>query len=49
MKVRKKDNAQGRMSVAGSVFRSGRKGDGVEVKDGCLSVVVVPKGEVERK
>ena len=25
------------------------KGDRPEVKDGCLSFVVVPKGEVERK
>jgi len=25
------------------------KGDGLEVKDGCLSFVVVPKGEAERK
>ena len=26
-----------------------RKGNGLEVKDGCLSFVVVPKGEAERK
>ncbi len=35
-------------SGAGAVGSDG-KSDGLEVKDGCLSFVVVPKGEVERK
>ena len=37
------------MSVVGSVVGPDRKGGGLEVKDGCLGLVAVPKGEVERK
>jgi hypothetical protein len=37
------------MSVAGSVVEPDRMGDGVEVKDGCLSLVVISKDEVEGK
>jgi small subunit ribosomal protein S7e len=38
-----------RAAGSGGVVGSDGKGDGLEVKDGCLSFVVVPKGEVERK
>ena len=37
------------MLVAVSIVGPDRKVDELEVKDGCLSLVVVPKGEVERK
>jgi len=36
-------------AVGGGAVGPDGKGDGLEVKDGCLSFVVVPKGEVERK
>ena len=36
-------------AAGGGVVGPDGKGDGLEVKDGCLSFVVVPKGEVERK
>ena len=37
------------MPVVGSVVGPDRKGGVLEVKDECLGLVVVPKGEVERK
>jgi hypothetical protein len=37
-----------RAAGGGAVGPDG-KGDGLEVKGGCLTFVVVPKGEVERK
>jgi hypothetical protein len=36
-------------AAGGGIVGPDGKGDGLEVKDGCLSFVVVPKGEVERK
>jgi small subunit ribosomal protein S7e len=36
-------------AVGGGVVGPEGKGDGLEVKDGCLSFMVVPKGEVEWK
>jgi len=36
-------------AAGGGAVGPDRKGDGPEVKDRCLSFVVVPKGEVERK
>jgi len=36
-------------AAGGGVVGPDGKGDGPEVKDGCLSLVVVPKGDVERK
>jgi len=36
-------------AAGGGAVEPDGKGDGLEVKDGCLSFVVVPKGEVKQK
>jgi Cns1/TTC4 Wheel domain len=38
----------GKKMTLRDVYKMG-KGDGFEVKDGCLTFVVVPKGDVEKK
>jgi hypothetical protein len=51
LKVGRKMTLRDVCRVAGGNGAVGLDGtsDGLEVKDGCLSFVVVPKGEVERK
>lgn len=51
LKVGRKMTLRDVCRVAGGSGAAGLDGksDGLEVKDGCLSFVVVPKGEVERK
>ena len=49
LKVGKKMTLRDVCRAAGGTSVSGNADDGLEVKDGCLSFVVVPKGEAEQK
>jgi len=49
LKVGKKMTLRDVCRAAGGTSASGNVEDGLEVKDGCLSFVVVPKGEAEQK
>ena len=49
LKVGRKMTLRDVYRAAGGTSASGNVEDGLEVKDGCLSFVVVPKGEAEQK